>query len=90
MRSVRTKRFRALLDALPADAQRQARDAYKLIKQNPRHGSLQFKRISPSDLTLYSARVGDHYRAIGMLESSAVTWIWIGTHAAYNKLAGRL
>jgi hypothetical protein len=52
MRSVRTKRFRALLDALPADAQRQARDAYELFKQNPRHGSLQFKRISPTDPTL--------------------------------------
>lgn len=71
MRSVRTKRFRALLDALPADAQRQARDAYELFKQNPRHGSLQFKRISPSDPTLYSTRVGDHYRAIGIFEGDA-------------------
>jgi hypothetical protein len=90
MRSVRTRRFRALLGALPADTQRQARDAYELFKQNSRHGSLQFKRISPSDPTLYSARVGDHYRAIGILESSIVTRIWIGTHEAYNELAGRL
>ena len=45
--SKRTKRFRALLDALSIDALRQARAAYRLFTRNPRHASLQFKRISP-------------------------------------------
>ena len=85
-RSKRTKSFRKLFDALPADAQRQARAAYELFKVDPRHSGLQFKRISTKDARVYSARVGDHYRAIGLLEGDAVTWIWIGTHEEYNKL----
>jgi hypothetical protein len=91
-RSRRTRRFRALFDALPADAQRQAREAYELFKENPRHGGLQFKRISASDPRVYSARIGNHYRAVGLLEGNTVTWIWIGTHEEYtheeyNKLS---
>jgi mRNA-degrading endonuclease RelE of RelBE toxin-antitoxin system len=84
--SRRTPRFRALLAALPADTQRQARDAYALFKQNPRHPSLRFKPISDADPGLYSARVGDHYRVIGLLAGDTITWNWIGTHEAYNKL----
>lgn len=82
--SKRTKRFRALLEALPADAQRQARAAYELFTHNPRHPSLQFKRISPAEPALYSARVGDHYRVIGKLTGDTIIWDWIGTHEDYN------
>lgn len=85
MNSRTTQRFRRLFAALPADAQRQARDAYPLFKRNPRHGSLQFKRIDPADPALYSARVGAHYRAIGKLVHDTVYWTWIGTHEEYNK-----
>lgn len=85
-RSRRSKRFRALFANLPDDAQQQTRVAYELFKQNPRHPSLQFKRISPSDPRVYSVRIGSHYRALGLLEGDTVTWIWIGTHEAYNNL----
>jgi hypothetical protein len=84
--SKRTKRFRALFAALPPDAQSQARTAYLLFQQNPRHSSLQFKRISPADPTLYSARVGSHYRVIGKLKGDTVIWDWIGSHEEYNNL----
>lgn len=86
LRSRRTKRFRALLAALPFDAQRQARDAYHLFQTNPRHSSLRFKRISPSDPSLYSARVGGRYRVIGKLKGDTVIWDWIGSHEDYNTL----
>lgn len=89
MTSKTTERFRKLFAALPADAQQQVRAAYRLFKQNPRHGSLQFKRISPSDPSLYSARVGMHYRALGILEGDTVTWIWVGSHEAYNSIIRR-
>ena len=87
--SRRMPHFRALLAALPAEAQRQAHDAYGLFKQNPRHPSLHFKRINPTDPALYSARVGDHYRVLGLLEGDTITWNWIGTHEQYNKLIHR-
>jgi mRNA-degrading endonuclease RelE of RelBE toxin-antitoxin system len=84
--SRRTKRFKALFDALPERAQRQARADYQLFKLNPRHPGLQFKQIGKRDPSIYSARAGDHYRAIGFLNGDTVTWFWIGTHEEYNKL----
>ncbi len=89
MTSKTTARFRKLFTALPMDAQRQVRAAYQIFKQNPRHGSLRFKRISPSDPSLYSARVGMHYRALAILEGDTVTWIWVGSHEEYNNLTHR-
>jgi len=86
LRSRRTKRFKALFAALPADAQRLTREAYELFKENPRHGSLQFKCIDPREPPKYSVRIGAHYRAMAFLEGDLVTWFWIGTHEAYNKL----
>jgi hypothetical protein len=85
-RSRRAKSFRKLFAALPAEAQRQAYDAYVLFRKNPRHGSLQFKHISAQDPRVYSVRIGSHYRAIGLLERDTITWIWIGSHETYNKL----
>lgn len=86
MRSRRTKRFRALFDALPAEAQQQTRQAYEQFRQDPQRGGLQFKQIGQSNPPIYSARIGAHYRALGYLEGDTVTWYWIGTHEAYNKL----
>ncbi|MEP7363121.1 MAG: hypothetical protein ABI972_07695 [Acidobacteriota bacterium] len=36
--------------------------------------------------TLHTARVGEHHRVLGMVESDTITWIWIGTHATYDQL----
>ena len=85
-RSQRSKRFRALYDRLPVRAQEQADTAYQLFKQNPRHPSLQFKPVDPADPSVYSVRVGAHYRAVGLLNDDTITWIWIGTHERYNSL----
>ncbi|MGH2516741.1 MAG: hypothetical protein ACRDHP_13900 [Ktedonobacterales bacterium] len=89
MKSLTSQRFRTLYADLPSDAQRQVRAAYSLFKQNPRHGSLQFKRVSPGDSTVYSARVGAHYRAIGILDADTVTWTWVGSHEEYNTITHR-
>lgn len=86
----RTKRFKVLFDALPERAQHQARADYRLFAQNPAHPSLQFKRIGKRDPSIYSARAGDHYRVLGILDGDAVTWFWIGTHEEYNKIVPRL
>lgn len=88
-RSQRTKRFRALFDALPAEAQWQARADYQLFMQNPRHPGLQFKSIGRRDPSIYSARAGAHYRAMGIVDGDTVTWFWIGTHEEYSKLSLR-
>ena len=86
MRSKRTRKFREMLRALPDDAKRQAYAAYRLFKQNPYHKSLQFKRVSQTK-PLYSVRIGISYRALGQREENdLIVWIWIGSHAEYDKL----
>jgi hypothetical protein len=75
--------------SLPGDVQRQARAAYRLFRDNPYHGSLQFKRVH-SRRPIYSVRIGIGYRALGILEEGQVTWFWIGPHADYDQLVTRL
>ena len=80
-----TERFRKALAELPADAQKQARQAYRLFIENPHHPSLRFKSIHPTR-PIYSIRVGLNYRAIGIREDDDIIWYWVGSHAEYNKL----
>jgi hypothetical protein len=78
--------FRKLFDALPAEVQRQAREAYRLFSDNPRHPGLNFKRVHATEKYV-SARVGRSYRAVGILSSSdEVVWFWIGPHEEYEKI----
>ncbi len=71
MNSRTTRRFRELFAMLPAPAQRQAREAYRLFRQDPGHPGLRFKQVW-SDPPTYSARVGISYRAVGALDGDTV------------------
>ena len=89
MRSKRTQQFRAQLLALPPHVRRQAYIAYRLFKHDPHHPSLQFKRVSQRK-PLNSVRIGISYRALGIREEDdLMVWIWIGSHAEYDKLLSR-
>lgn len=85
MNSRTTRQFRELFAALPADIQWQARQVYRLFRQNPAHPGLRFKQVH-LDPPMYSARVGISYRAVGALDGDTVVWFWIGSHAKYDKL----
>ncbi len=89
MNSRTTRRFRALYAALPAHVQRQARQAYRLFRQDPAHPGLHFKQVH-ADPPTYSVRVGISYRAAGVLDGSTVIWFWIGSHAEYDRLLEQL
>ena len=89
MTSRLTKQFRKHFGRLPAEVQEQARRAYRLWKENPYHGSLQFKRVSQRQ-PIYSVRVGIGWRALGLLEEETVYWFWIGSHGEYDELIKRL
>jgi hypothetical protein len=84
MKSSTTRRFRAAYAALPEGAQRKARLAYQLFRENPPHPSLQFKKVDEPNV--YSVRVGLGYRALGVLEGSDIVWFWIGPHSEYDKM----
>jgi hypothetical protein len=85
MTSRTTRRFRGLFSALPSHVRRQAREAYRLFRQNPNHPGLRFKQVHP-DPPLHSVRVGIGYRAVGVRDGNTVTWYWIGSHAEYDQL----
>ena len=71
--------------ALPESIKEQARKSYRLWRANPYHPGLHFKRVHPKE-PLYSVRVGLGWRALGVLEDDSVTWLWIGSHADYDRL----
>jgi len=71
---------------LPKDVQELADQKFELLKADPRHPSLHFKKIG-SRRKLWSVRVGLHYRALAReREAEAIVWFWIGTHAEYDRL----
>lgn len=87
MTSKGTRRFWKLYQELPKPVQKLAAKNYRLWRDNPRHPSLNFKKLSgPGER--FSIRVGDHYRALGHQVSGGYEWVWIGTHEDYNKLVG--
>lgn len=63
----------------------QADRNYALLKGDPSHGSLHFKKIGQ----LWSVRVGLHYRALAAEVKDGLVWFWIGSHAEYDKVVGR-
>jgi hypothetical protein len=49
------------------------------------HPGLHFKRVNRKR-PVYSARIGIHYRAVGLLKDDTITWFWIGSHDDYERL----
>lgn len=74
-----------MLACLPAHVRRQAREAYKLFKDDPTHQGLAFKKVH-GRRDVYSARVSLDYRAVGLKEGDTIAWFWIGSHADYDQL----
>lgn len=82
MKSRATRRYWALFRRLPVEVRRTALKQYRLWLKDPRHPSIQFKKI---DL-IWSARVTADYRALGVVEGNSVIWFWIGNHHEYEQL----
>lgn len=72
------------LQSLPLPIQELAKKNFDLLKVDPRHPSLHYKQVGP----YRSVRVGLHYRAVGVDVEEGVLWIWIGSHAEYDKIVG--
>jgi hypothetical protein len=85
MKSRTTRRFRDAYEALPSEIRRSADRAYQFFEQDPRHPSLRFKKVHPTE-PVYSVRITREYRALGLLEGDTVIWFWIGSHADYEQL----
>ena len=79
-----SRRFWERYEALPEDIRGLADKSYDLLKSNPQHPSLHFKKLGK----FWSARVGLDHRALRRSASDGVLWFWIGTHAEYDELVG--
>ena len=74
--------FWACYRRLPAKVQRAADNAFELLKANPQHPSLHFKKLDD----LWSTRVVLHYRPLAVKVSDGFLWFWIGTHEEYDDI----
>ncbi len=69
---------------LPSQIQRSADTSYELLKADPTHPSLHFKKIGK----YRAVRVGLHYRALAVEVPEGLLWFWIGGHSEYDKFLG--
>lgn len=65
-----TVRFWQLYHALPKDVQEQADKQFALLKANPSHPSLRFKKVG----NLWSVRINLNMRALAVQEGDDVIW----------------
>jgi hypothetical protein len=70
---------------LPPDLQQLAREQFELLKVDPKHPSLHFKRVG----SLWSVRIGLSYRAVGTDSADGIAWFWIGPHEEYVRVIGK-
>jgi len=88
MKSKAAPKFWKFYEHLHPDMQQRSRKAYQIWKTNPSHPGLHFKRVD-EEYPIYSVRVSDDYRALGILEGDTVIWYWIGSHDEYMRLLRR-
>ncbi len=85
LRHLTTSDFWARYEQLPVHIRELADKNFELLKADPEHPSLHFRRIG----RLWSVRVGLRYRALGWDKEDAIVWFWIGSHAEYDELLHR-
>lgn len=84
MRHYASPAFWQAYEKLPQRVRELADKNYALLKENPQHPSLHFKKVG----RYWSIRVGLRYRALAVEVGEDLLWFWIGSHADYDTLIG--
>ena len=71
-------------ERLPTDIRELADQSYEILKKNPQHPSLRFKKVGK----YWSVRIGLRYRALAVEVDDGLLWFWIGSHADYDTMLG--
>lgn len=82
MRHFASPEFWAAYRRLPENIRVLADKNFALLKSDPRHPSLQLKKVG----RYVSARVGLRYRALAIETEDGLLWFWVGSHADYDAL----
>ena len=77
-----TDRFWQLYEKLPGQIKSVADEKFELLKSNPQHPSLHFKKVG----NFWSVRIGLNYRALAVKFEHDYIWVWIGNHEEYENL----
>ena len=73
--------------SLSVDVRARADKQFALLKANPYHPSLQFKKIGDrGGSEIWSVRVTLKYRALAAKVAHEYIWFWIGEHDVYDVL----
>jgi hypothetical protein len=67
---------------LPEHIRVLADKTFTVLKEDPPHPSLHFKKVG----RFWSIRVGLRYRALAVEVDGDMLWFWIETHADYDRL----
>jgi len=67
---------------LPQHVRELADAHFALLKENPSHPSLHFKKIGRHR----SVRIGMHYRALAVDIPDGLLWFWTGSQASYDRV----
>jgi hypothetical protein len=79
------ERFWRCYRDLPDEVREIADKSFKRLKKNPRHPSLQFKKVGE----MWSARVGQAHRALAVEDGTDFIRVWVGSHDDYEKMIKR-
>ena len=80
-----SNRFWKCFEKLAPPVQNIAKKNFELLKNNPRHPSLHFKKVGK----LWSVRATLNHRALAIEDGADFIWVWIGTHDDYGKMIKR-
>ena len=81
MKHLTLPRFWQHYRQLPQEVQELAKKNFELLKADPLHPSLHFKRVGKAK-QLWSVRVG----VLAKEKPEGMVWFWIGPHAEYDKI----
>jgi len=82
MKHFASQNFWRLYKKLPKATRGLADKNFELLKDDPKHPSLHFKKAGK----YWSARVGSGCRALAVEVDGNMIWFWIGSHSEYNML----
>ncbi len=75
-------RFWKYFENLSEPVQKVSKKNFELLKTNPMHPSLHFKKVGK----LWSVRSGINHRALAVEDGDDFIWVWIGTHSEYERM----
>jgi hypothetical protein len=82
--ALRVRGFGRCCRQLPKRVQQLADANYELLKKDPAHPSLHFKKIGK----YRTIRIDLHYRALAVEIPEGSLWFWLGSHAEYDGVLG--